>query len=135
MRSSTVETSAFAHLRVLVTPQREPGLEDEEVLEDQPPLRRRHERVQRLDVRVVRRESAPRTAPPRAPGQPSRVEDVVGHRIEQLVRQLLERLPDEAPLHVRRDAAGALVDRDDAAGVKLRVVACSPAPAIPDPGP
>ena len=33
----------LAHLRVLVPAQREPGLEDEEVLEDQPPLRRRRE--------------------------------------------------------------------------------------------
>ena len=40
------------------------------------------------------------------------------HRIEQILWQLLQRLPDEATLHVGRDAARAFVHGDDAARVQ-----------------
>jgi hypothetical protein len=46
-----VAHQALADLGVLVTPQGEAGLEDEEVLEDQAALRRRREGVQRIDGR------------------------------------------------------------------------------------
>ena len=109
---------ALAHLRILVTTKRQPRLEHEEVLEHQPPLRRRHERIQLVDVRILRRKMR-RPQCRLAAGPALAPEDVGRNGIEFLVRQLRERLPHEAPLHVGRDAASPFVDRNDATGVQL----------------
>ena len=113
--------------------QREPGLEDEEVFEHQPALRRRHERVQLIDVAYpAAGKCAAHNAALRA-GHRSRLRMSSGTGSKSVVRQLLERLPHESALHVRRHAAGALVDRNDAAGVQLHFVRF-PAPVLPVPG-
>ena len=56
MRSSTVGTNGFGSTLRCVAPPGVPDLEEEELLEDQPPLRRRPKRIQLVDRRLVGRE-------------------------------------------------------------------------------
>ena len=78
---------ALAHLRVLVTPKRQPRLEYEEVLEHQPALRRRHERVQLIDVGFWRRKM--RRPQRRLSTRPAlTLQHIVRNRIELAIRQL-----------------------------------------------
>ena len=109
-------------LRVgLPPPQHETDLEEEELLEDQPALRRRAEPVQLLDRRSRRRKMHvhQRGAPVEQPLAPA---DLVRQRIRDVGRQLRQRLMDDRALHLRRQRSGLLVDRDDAAGVQRVVV-------------
>ena len=93
-------------------------LKEEELLEDQPPLRRRAEGVQLLDARLVRPESARASSAGRRGHQaagacaaPPAADRAVS------ARQLVERLPHQPALHVRRHGAGLLVERHDASDV------------------
>ena len=98
-----------------MAPPRVADLKEEELLENHPPLRGRAEGVQLVDlrfvgwkVRVLDR-GAPRHEPePRA--------HIRGQQIGNLRGKLIERLPYDPPLHVRRDRAGLLVERDDPRG-------------------
>ena len=92
-------------------------LEEEELLEDHPPLRGRPERVQLFDrralggkVHVVQRRAAVHELQFRAHARGERIGDGAG--------QLLERVMHECALHLGGEVAGLLVHRDDAAGVE-----------------
>ena len=86
------------------------------LLEDQPPLRRRRESVQRADRRILRREMR-RVKRRVSRRQPKPSADLLGQKIRHVGRQPLQRLVHEPPLHLRRDGAGLLVDGHDAARV------------------
>jgi hypothetical protein len=106
-------------------PQHQPELKQKELFEDQAPLRRRPEAVQRLDgsagwrkVNVEER---------RAP-----VDELLTRthlrrqRIDDGRWQLRQRLMDDDSLHLRGQRAGLLVDRHDAAGVQRLVIRVNP---------
>ncbi len=105
-----------------MAPPRVADLEEEELLEDHPALRRRPERVQLLDLRLVGWKVRPleRSA---ARQQLEARADVGRQQVWNLRRQLIQRLPDDAPLHVGRHGAGLLVERHDSRGPdRLEVV-------------
>ena len=108
---------ALLDLRIFVAAQGQARLEDKEVLEDQPALRRRGERVERVDAgRCIGKMRLPQRVPT---GRPLLCrQDVAGDGVESIRRQLLQCLPHKAPLHVRRDTASAFVNGHNAAGVK-----------------
>ena len=83
MRSSTTGTYGLRSASSSRRPQQHAELEEEELLEDQPHLRRAAKRVQRLTRSSSRRpESAPPEAPRRAPAVRSRAHDRRGQRID-----------------------------------------------------
>ncbi len=97
--------------------QDQPELEEEELLEDHPPLRGRSERVELFDrralggkVHVVQRRAAVHELQFGAHARGERIGDVAG--------QLLQRVMHERTLHLRGEVAGLLVDRHDAPGVE-----------------
>ncbi len=96
--------------------EREAGLEQEELLDDQPDLRGRAEPGQLIDRRPVRREVRllERHA---SSGQSEPFEQSVGQRILEPVGKAHQRVVGEPPLHPRRHAADTLVDRDNPTGV------------------
>ena len=97
-------------------------LVEEELLEDQPALRRRAEGVQILDPLLTRREM--RALECQAPVHEAAARaHLRRQQIRQLVRQVVQHLPDQPALHVRRHGAGPLVERHDAADVQCRQVA------------
>ena len=95
----------------------QPELEEEELLEDQPALRRRAEAVQVGDRGAGRREVHvdQRLAPL---DQLLARAHVRRQRVRHLRRQLRQRLVHDRALHLRRQGPRLLVDRDDAAGVQ-----------------
>ena len=105
----------------LALAQHQPALEEEELLEDQPALRRRAEAVQLVEARVFRRKV-------RLAERGSPVEEAVPfpecgrQRIRQDAGQLRQRMVHEHALHLGRDRTGLLVDRNDAAGMQRVVV-------------
>ena len=115
MRSSTRIVTGFRSAAADSAPRQHAHLKEERLFEDQPPLRRRREPVQR--ARAARRpaENARPGAPRSRDGSPSRDADASGSGSGQIGRQPLQRVVDEPALHLRRDAAGPLVDRHDAA--------------------
>jgi hypothetical protein len=102
-------------------PQDDAELEEEELLEDQPPVRRRAEPIQVVDRRACR-------------GEVHLLERVAAldqvladahrgrQRIGQLRRHRLQRLVHERALHLRRELARLLVHRHDPPGVDRAAV-------------
>ena len=121
MRSSTTGTNGFSSVAAGVTTPRVPDLKQKELLEDQPMLCRRAERVQHIDRGVVRREMRLLYRGP-SRNELQACTHLRRERIGNLRRQLIERLANQSPLHVRRDHAGLLVERHDAPGVHARDV-------------
>jgi hypothetical protein len=102
---------------VLPAAQRQAGLIDEEVLEDEPLLGRRAERVQRLDVVVGI--GKVRLAQCGTPIRPPLAGDHGGRQqFGQWRRQQAQHVVHQPAMHVRGDDAGAFVDRDDSASVQ-----------------
>ena len=99
------------------TPQQQAHLKPKELLEDQAALRRCAERIELVQRSIGRRKvrGLERLAPA---GHPQRLAHRLGQWLRQVRRHLQEGVGDEPPLHLRRDRSRALVDRDDAAGVK-----------------
>ncbi len=103
-------------------PQHQPKLEQKELFEDQPALRRRAEAVQRFDRRAFRRkvDVVDRGAP---------VDQLLPHahvfrqRIRQRRRQLRQGLVHQRPLHLGGQRSGLFVDRHDPPGVQ-RLLRC-----------
>ena len=95
MRSSTFGTNGFSSVLRRVPPPGVADLKEEELLEDQPPLRRRPEGVQLLDRRLVRRKVRLARAPARRGMSCSRARRSGGSDVGNLRRQLVERLPHE----------------------------------------
>ena len=91
-------------------------LKDEGFLENQTPLRRGRERVQRLDRQVGGRKVCGHQGGV-ARRQPEANAHVLWQRIGKFGRQLLQNVEDQPPLHLRRDGARLLVHRHDAPGV------------------
>ena len=122
MRSSTIDGEGLELGARRVAAPRVPDLVQEELLEDHSPLRRRAEGVEQIDVclagrkvRLLQREAPRQQVESSSAGRPG---SSVGH----LRRHLVERLPHDSPLHVRRHGAGLLVERHDAACVNHRLL-------------
>ncbi len=112
----------LAHRGVLPAAQRQAGLVDEEVLEDQPALGRRGEAVERLDVAVgIGKMGQPQRRPAIRP--PLARQDRRRQQFGQRRAEQPEHVVDEPAVEIRRDHAGALVDRHDAAGVQWLALA------------
>ena len=110
-------------------PQDDPQLEQEELLEDQPAVRVGSKRVERVEVRALRRKVHVRERPATV-DQLLALSHVFGQRIRKRLRQLRQRLVDEHALHLRGQRAGLLVDRHDAAGVQRVDVALRRLPRL-----
>ena len=93
-------------------PGQQSHLEEERLLEDQAMLRRRVEPVQ-LGERQIggRKMGADERGPARRQVQAE--SHRLGQHVRQRVRQPLQDVVDQPPLHLRRHASGLLVDRDD----------------------
>ena len=116
MRSSTWIDARLRLADRRALAQHQPELEQEELLEDEPDLRRRSECVQLIGRRV--RGGEMRANQRRAPvRQIQTLADVFWKRIGHGVRQVRQHIEHEAPLHLRRHRAGLFVHRHDAAGV------------------
>ena len=104
-------------LRVLVPAQGQPDLEQEELLEDQSPLRGGRKAFSAsIGVSLGGKVRLQQRRPSRRPVV--RGQQIVGHRVEQHLGQLLQRLRDKRRCMLVVTRAGALVDGHDSAGVQ-----------------
>ena len=116
--SSVTTTGAPLALGVgAAPPQHDPELEQEELLEDQPAVRRRSERVQLGDRGVRGRESAPARARRAVRSASAAARTAAGSGSGSCRRHRLQRLVHERALHLRGQLPGLLVDGHDAPGV------------------
>ena len=95
------------------------AFEPEEFLEDQPPLRRRPERIQQTQVRIRRRKMQPANGAPSI-RQLHLLQDVGRQRIG-LWRQALQNPMDQGAKHARVDLPGSFIHRDHPPGVQRRI--------------
>ena len=111
IRSSTVGTNGFRSVAALVTAPGVSELEQEELLEDQPPLRRRRNAFSVSTDRSLGGKCASSTACRR--GISASRAQFLGQWIRNLRRELIQ-CHDQTPLHIRRHHPGLLVERHHA---------------------
>ena len=133
--SSVIRTArGFCSASALPLPQDQPELEEEELLEDQPALRRRAEAVQLVDARRPPAESGRPAARSARSTSCCRSSTPAGIGSGSVGGQLRQRVVHQHALHLRRQVSGLLVDRHDPAGMQRLVVAgCSARRVAPRP--